>query len=119
MSGQARTLKAALGYRIGTRVPPDARILCWMVECAAYLINRCDIGSDGKTTVHRLDGGKEITPILEFGEEILYMPAKPARGGNWEPRFHLGVFELVVRSSGCHRARDGNQDTRSECQDNS
>ena len=30
-----RTLKAALEHRIGTRVPPDARILCWPVEYAA------------------------------------------------------------------------------------
>ena len=47
VAGQARTLKAALEHRIGTRVPPDARILCWLVEFAAYLMNRCDIGSDG------------------------------------------------------------------------
>ena len=39
-AGQARTLKAALEHRIGARVPPDARILCWFVECAAYLMNR-------------------------------------------------------------------------------
>ena len=32
------------------------------------------------------------TPILEFREKILYMPAKPARGRKWEPRFHPGVF---------------------------
>ena len=35
----------------------------WLVEFAACLLNRCDI-----------------------------MPAKPARGGKWEPRFHPGVF---------------------------
>ena len=99
VAGQARTLKAAPEYRIGTRVPPDARILCWLVECAAYLMNRCDIGSYGKTTVHRLHGGKDSTPILEFGEQILYVPAKPARGGKWEPRFHPGVFVGVLNSS--------------------
>ena len=49
VAGQARTLKAALEHRIGARVPPDARILCWLVEFAAYLMNRCDIGRDGKT----------------------------------------------------------------------
>ena len=58
-------------------MPPDARILCWLVECAAYLMNRCE----------------------EFGEKILYMPAKPARGGKWEPRFHPGVFVGTLNSS--------------------
>ena len=35
VAGWARTLKAALEHRMGARVPPDARILCWMVEFAA------------------------------------------------------------------------------------
>ena len=44
-------------------------------------MNRCDMGSDGKTKLHRLHGRKDNTPVLEFGEKILDMPAKPARGG--------------------------------------
>ena len=45
---QARTLKAALEHRKGTRIPPDARILCWLVEFAAHLMDRCDIGQRRK-----------------------------------------------------------------------
>ena len=52
-------------------MPPDARILCWLVEFAAYLVVRCDISSDGKTPLHRLHGRKDNTPILELGEKIL------------------------------------------------
>ena len=37
VAGQARPKKAALEHRIGTRIPPDARILCWLVEFVAYL----------------------------------------------------------------------------------
>ena len=37
VAGQARTLKPAMEHRIGTRIPPDARIRCWLVEFAAYL----------------------------------------------------------------------------------
>ena len=92
VAGQARTLKAALEHRIETRVPPDARILCW-------LVNRCDIGSDGKTPLQRLHGRRENTPILEFGEKILCMLAKPARRGRCEPRFHTGVFVGMLNSS--------------------
>ena len=44
-------------------------------------------------------GRRDNTPILEFGEMILYMPAKPARGGKWEPRFHPGVFVGMLNSS--------------------
>ena len=70
VAGQARTLKAASEHRMGTRVPLDARILCLLVEVAAYLMNRCDIDSDGKTPTHRLHGQRVNTPILEFGEKI-------------------------------------------------
>ena len=99
VAGQARTLKAALEHRIGTRVPPDAGTLCWLVEFAAYLMNRCDIGSDGKTPLQRLHGRRDNTPILELGEKILYVPAKPARGVKWELRFHPGVFVVMLNSS--------------------
>ena len=46
----------------------------------------------GKTT-------RDNTPILGFGEKILYMPAKPARGGTWEPRFHPKVSVGMLNSS--------------------
>ena len=99
VAGQARTLKAALEHRLGTRVPPEARTLCWLVEFTAYLMNRCDIGSDGKTPLLRLHGRQDNIPIMAFGEKILYTPAKTTRGGKWEPRFHPGVFVGMLKSS--------------------
>ena len=99
MAGQARTLKAALEHRTGVKVPLDSRILCWLVEFAAYLMDRCDIGSDGKTPIHRLHGQRDNTHVLEFGERILYMLAKPGRGGKWDLRFHPGVFVGMLNSS--------------------
>ena len=66
-----------------------------MVEFAAHLTNKCDIGSDGETPLFRLHGRKDNTPIPEFGEKIL----KPARGGKWEPRFHPEVFVGMLNSS--------------------
>ena len=41
--------QAALEHRIGVKIPPDARILYWLAEFAAYLMDRCDISSDGET----------------------------------------------------------------------
>ena len=82
VAGQA----AVLEHRIGVKVPPDARILCWLVQFAAYLMNRCDIGSAGKMAIHRLHGRGDNSPILELGKNNLYVPTKPARG-KWDPRF--------------------------------
>ena len=50
VAGPARTLSAALEHRIGASVPPDRKdIVLVGMEFAAYLMNRCDIGRDGKT----------------------------------------------------------------------
>ena len=85
VAGQARTLKAALEHRIGTRIPPDARILCRLVEFAAYLMNRCDIGSDGKTPLQRLHGRRDNTPILEIRRE------DPVHAGQASERGKVGT----------------------------
>ena len=71
-------------------------MLCWLVEFAAYLINRCDIGTDGKTPLHRLYGQHKDSGIWA---KILYMLAKPARGGKWDLRFYPGVPVGMLNSS--------------------
>ena len=98
-SSEARTLKAASEHRIGVRIPPDSRVLWWLVEFATYLTNRCDIGSDGKTPANRLHGRRDNTPTPGVGGKILYMPAKSARGGTWDPRFCPGMFVGMLNSS--------------------
>ena len=55
--------------------------------------------SDGKTPMHTLHGRRDNTPILEFGEKVLYKLARPARGGTWDPRFYPGVFVEMLNSS--------------------
>ena len=122
VAGQARTLKAALEHRMETRVPPDARILCWKVDFGAFLMNRCDVGSDNKTPLHGLQGRKDNTPILEFAEDFVRagQASKRSKVGtaisSWSVWWHAG---LVVRGGGCHRARTVDWDSRSERQENS
>ena len=62
-------------------------------------MNKCDIGSDKETPLQRQHGRWDNTPIVEFGEKILYIPAKPARGKTWEPRFHPRVSLEMLNSS--------------------
>ena len=57
--------KVALGDRIWHQ--SEERIPCWLVEFAAFLMNRCAIGSDGKTPLQRLHGRRDSTLIIEFG----------------------------------------------------
>ena len=67
-------------------------------EFAAFSMNRCDTGRDGKTPLQDCMGDG-TTHRSWIWRKILYMPAKPARGGKWEPRFHPGVFVGMPNSS--------------------
>ena len=106
VAGQTTTLKASLEHRIGTRVPPDA-ILCWIVEFAACLMNRCDIGSDGKTPLH---GRKDNTPILWIRREDFVLASQASQrrevGNAIPPRSVCWHADLVARGSGCHRSKE-------------
>ena len=117
VAGQARTLE----HRTGTRVPSDARILCWLVGYAAYLMNRCDVGSDGKRPCRGCMA--EGTAHPHWNSERRSCRCRPSQreGGKVAievpPRSVCWDAELVVRSSGCHRARTGDQNTVGECQE--
>ena len=121
VAGQARTLKAALEHRMGARIPPDARILCWLVEFAVYLMSRCDIGSDGKTPLHRLHGRRGATH-RSWNSERRFCTCRPSQreeesGSRDCTQECSWDAELVVRGSGCHRAGTGDQDTLVEHQE--
>ena len=68
------------------------------LELAAYLMNRCDIGSGGKTPLQRVAmnvGEQDTKPILgEFGEKILYEPGQQEEeSGN---RDSIGIMACLL-----------------------
>ena len=91
-----RTLKVALEHHIRSVIPSDADILKWMIEHAAYLHNRLEVGSDGRTAMERTRGKSSKVPLCGFGEQVLYLPLKAGRGGDLEPKFHVGLFVGVL-----------------------
>ena len=118
VAGQARTLKAALEHRIGTRVP-NARTPLWLVEFAASLVNRQ--GRKDTFTQAAWAKGQHTDPgIWREGLACAGQASKRRKVGTAIPSKSVGRHaELVVRGSGCHRVRAGDQDTRSERQENS
>jgi hypothetical protein len=71
LEGQIRVLKDALETRWGITVGENQLVLSWLVEFAGVLINRCEVGHDGKTPYERTRG--KISRILgvEFGERLM------------------------------------------------
>ena len=55
----------------------DHPVVCYIVEYAAVvLLNRFEVGADGKTSYERIKGRRCIEPIAEFGELVFFRPAK-------------------------------------------
>ncbi|MGB2167266.1 MAG: hypothetical protein ACPH3M_08550, partial [Candidatus Puniceispirillales bacterium] len=56
----------------------------WIVEHAAVLLNRFEVGHDGKTALERNKGKKAKFLGIEFGEAILWKRAgAAAAAGVW------------------------------------
>jgi hypothetical protein len=70
VEGQIRVLKDALEMRVGGKVPSDHNVVTWLVEFAAVLVNRYEVGRDGKTPYERLRGKDSKILGLEFGERL-------------------------------------------------
>ena len=53
---QLKTLRTALEARLQNPVPAEHPVLCWMVEHAAYILNKYQPLPDGSTAVAKLHG---------------------------------------------------------------
>ena len=51
-------MKSALEGRIGRKILADKRVICFMAEYGGYLLNRLEVGKDGKTAYERVKGKK-------------------------------------------------------------
>ena len=74
--GQLRTMKIGLEARLGCKINSDWAILQWMSELAPELMNRGQVGREGRTVYYRLHGKDSKKGMLEFAEQIM---AKPMR----------------------------------------
>ena len=79
IEGQLRALLLAFEGRIGRRLDVQEKIVMFMPEYAAYLINRLEVGKDGKTSYERTKGKKATLLGIEFGEKLLYKVKKDAK----------------------------------------
>ena len=66
--GQIRVLKDALETRLACKIPAQHNVIAWMAEFAGVLVNRYEVGHDGKTSYERLHGKSSKLLGLEFGE---------------------------------------------------
>jgi len=90
----------ALEERIGRQVDPEEAIVSFIPEYAAYVVNRLEVGKDGKTSYERTRGKKATVVGLEFGEKLLWRKKKGDKAAKLRSRWAYGVFLGVRRRSG-------------------
>ena len=97
--GQIRTIKLDFESRIGTKVPSSHDVVPWLIEYAAVLLNRGQVGVDGKTAYERLKGKRANEIGFEFAEGVRFkIKAANGRRGKftvlWQDGVILGVEAL-------------------------
>lgn len=116
VEGQMRTLRDALEYRIGVVLNPKDSIWPWLIEYASYVLNRNEVGHDGKTAYERLKGKAATVLGIEFGESV-HWKRNPTKGEGlsklqvtWADGVFLGIKgttgEVFVGTpEGCFKTR--------------
>ena len=69
---QVRVLKSAVEGRWGVKLETWHPAIPWITEHAALLLDRFEVGHDGKTAYERNKGKKAKVLGMEFGEAILW-----------------------------------------------
>ena len=75
------------------------RIVAFIPEYAAYLLNRLQQGNDGKVPYERLKGKRPTILGIEFGEKVLYKLRMGAQMEKINPRLEYGIFVGIRRRS--------------------
>ena len=108
VEAQVRVIKLAMESRWRVEVPPSHPLLAWAAEYSGYLLNRFEVGHDGRTAYERLKGKRSTSIGVEFGEAVHWRVA-PASGalGKLSSSWRNGVFLGVKGKSGELVVSDG------------
>ena len=99
VEAQMRVLLLSLEQNLGFKVDAREPILTYLPEYAAHLLNRLEVGKDGKTAYERYKGKKATVLGIHFGEKILYKTRTQAKQNKLRPRWEYGIFVGVKTSS--------------------
>ena len=105
-----RTHKLALESRLGQGLPIEHPVVAWLIEHAADILNKTQVGRDGRTPYERLKGRKYAGVFLEFGAQVMLKVSGKLQGGLMQERWVDGTWLGMRWSSQEHlvaRACDG------------
>lgn len=70
--------------------------MAWLVRWAAELLSKYSCGDDGKSPHERLHGERCGTPLVPFGESIMYLPMKTTRRDKGNIAKRPGIWLGVI-----------------------
>ena len=73
------TMKLAFESHLGEKIRSDHNLIPWLVEYAAVLLNRGQLGQDGNTSYARLKRKPANLLGMQFGERLLWRTNIPSR----------------------------------------
>lgn len=94
-----RSLFLGLEERIGRRLDAKERIVAFISEYAAYLINRLSQGTDGKVAYERMKGTKPTVLGIEFGDKVFHKLKHTQKLQKINARWDLGICLGVRKRS--------------------
>ena len=87
-----RTHILDLEKKLGSEIDITSPIVGWLVEHVADIVNKQNIGDDGKTSYERIKGKKHYGEFCEFGSQVMHrVPVKPT-GNLMAPRWLPGTW---------------------------
>ena len=107
IQGMVRTLRRAMEEKWMVKLLENA-LWTWLVEYAEWLVNRAEVGHDGRTPYERLNGKKARLPGMEFGEAVM-SKRRPQGGplGKLSCPWSDGIYLEVKGSTGEYIVGDG------------
>ena len=66
--------------------------MTFMAEYASFLLNRLEVGKDGKTAYERVKGKSATVLGIEFGEKLLWKKKAQSKMDKISSRWGYGIF---------------------------
>ena len=87
-----RSLRSQIEHNTRQGIRDDTPIMAWLVRWAVELISRHAPAEDGKSAFERIRKEKCVVPLAMFGETVLYLPLKTAKGPKGQTARRVGTW---------------------------
>ena len=97
---QIRTMRIGSHSRCKRRIRADHSSMPWLIHHAAFVINTCSVGEDGRTAYEIRKRKRFLRPTRDIGECLWHLRPQSVRKVKLDNRWEQGVFAGIWEESG-------------------